>query len=90
MVNNDTRFWYLARSKADGLVAYLVSAVSESKAKESFGCLWDNYQWKKLTYAELNKIFNCGKPVEAVWDNFAIGDILFKIRNEGLVLRIAD
>ena len=90
MITTDTRFWYLGRDRTSGLVSYLVSASSLQKAMESFGILWKNYQWVQLKYIDIASIFVNTKPANANWQDLAIGDILMKVRNESLVLRIAD
>jgi len=90
MVDTQTRFWFMARHKTDGLLSYLTSAISFEVAAASFGCLACQYDFKQLTYEDLNKIFVCGVPAECRRADFAKGDILMRVRGDGLVIRIAD
>jgi len=90
MSDIQTRFWFMARNKLDGLIPYLTSAISLDVAKASFGCLAVQYDFKQLTYDDFNKLFLCGVPAECRRSDFAKGDILMQVRGDGLVIRIAD
>jgi hypothetical protein len=90
MADTQTRYWFMARSRTDGLIPYLTSAISIEAAAASFGCLACQYDFKQLTYEDLNKIFVCGVPAACRRADFAKGDILMQVRGDGLVIRIAD
>jgi hypothetical protein len=89
MTEPNRRGWFIARNKKGSFIYYLISAYDLKDAMESMGCLVETYQFKELTYADIDKLLGTRKPINADDNNTAKGDISFKIGKEILVLRVS-
>ena len=90
MVKEVTRYWFLVESKGSPILSYIVSAVSPDKARESFGSLVEQYNFKQLTNDELVTSTGCCLPSRYEKTQLAMNDVMFQAGCKFFIIRVAD
>jgi len=85
-----TRYWFAARRPKDGVLCYVVSATSLRKAKRSFGLIGKRYELAQLKWSALTKLLECQPPAGSNGISKARGDLVLKVKDCYIAIRVAD